>query len=443
MTRQRQFSVLAILIVALGLIGYFIQTRGGAGAHDMDADGDEDADAVTAPKSAGISHTPNGDPILQVDPATQSLIGLRTAVLTSQQLQPQLTAYGALEEDPSRTFVLRAPIAGILRYARGRGWPSIGEHLADGAVIGMIQPRFTAAEQISLTSQLTTAKSELAASTASASAARSAYLRTKILNADNKNVSDQVLQDAAARLQAEEAHLKAAQQTERQIEAALQSADPADSRKLVVERGGEVVDLIAQPGESIEPGSPILRVTKLDRLLARIDIPVGEHIPAAVTTARIVPVGFENRSIPAIRIGVAIASGTSMPGQGQGEAFLFRLAKTSFGLRPGVAVTAYIELDRHGLKRPTSAGSGPTGQMGSPQTGVIVPQAAVVRFGGSGFAYVQTSPNEFVRKQLPLDRSEDNGYFTTENFRPGDRVVVAGAQSLLSQEFKSQIRDTD
>lgn len=301
----------------------------------------------------------------------------------------------------------------------------MGEHLAGGAVVGTIQPRFTPAERLSLNSQLTTAKSEFTASTASVSAARSAYERAKILNTDNKNVSDQVLQDAAARLQAEESRYRAANQTVGQIEASLQSADPAGSRRLVVERGGEVVELIAQPGESIEPGAPILRVAKLNQLLARIDIPVGQHVPASVTTARIVPVGFENQPILATRIAVALASGTPMQGQAQGEAFLFRLESSRFGLRPGAAVTAYIDL------------------AGSPQAGVIIPQSAIVRFQGSGFAYAQTAANQFVRKQVPLDRPADESYFTTENFQPGDRVVTAGAQALLSEEFKSQIGDTD
>jgi hypothetical protein len=341
--------------------------------------------------------------------------------LTLERLKPELVAYGKLEEDPSRSFVLRAPISGILHYAAGRDWPGMGEHLADGAVVGVIEPRFTPAERIGLTNQLTTAESELKASTASVSAARSAYDRAKILNADNKNVSDQVLQDAAARLQAEEARFRAATQTVRQIEASLQLVDPTGSRRLVVERGGEVAELIAQPGESIEPGSPILRVAKLNELLVRIQIPVGQTVPASVTTARIVAVGFENESMVGKRIAIAPAVDPRI----QGEAFLFRLTKLPFGLRPGAAVTAYLGLP------------------GASQPGVIIPQSAVVRFQGSGFAYVQTATDGFVRKPVPLDHPTKTGYYAVENFKPGDRVVVTGAQSLLSEEFKPQVTDTD
>lgn len=407
-----------IAVIASGLAGFFLRIWLG------DSAGKPDAEAK-APKPAEEQHP---DSALHMKPAAQSRIGLRIQVLTRQELNPELVAYGKLEEDPSRSFVLRAPISGILHYTPGRDWPSMGARLSDGALVGLIEPRFTPAELISLSTQLTTAESELKASTASVSAARAAYERTKILNADNKNVSDQVLQDAAARLQAEEARLQAAKQTVQRIQNSLQAADPAGSRPLIVERGGEVVDLIAQPGEAIEPGSPILRVARLNQLLARIDIPVGQHVPRSVTAARIAPVGFEQESIPAQRIAVAITAATPAQGQGQpaqGESFLFRLNNNVFGLRPGVAVTAYLEVP------------------GPVQPGVMIPQSAIVRFQGSGFAYVQAASDRFVRRQVSLDHATNSGYFTIENFQPGERVVIAGAQALLSEEFKAQSSDID
>lgn len=405
-----------LLIVVLGAASLFLQGRPGSAQQDADADTDKDSSPPLP-----ISHAPNGDPVLHIDAATQTRMGLRTQALLPQRWKPELTAYGRLEEDPSRSFTLRAPISGILHNAAGRDWPEVGEHLADGAVIGTIEPRFTPAERIGLGSQLATARSEQEASKASVQAAQAAYQRARTLNADNKNVSDQALQDALAHLQGEQARLQAATRTVQQIEDALKSADQAGGRQLRVERGGDVVELVAQPGESIEPGSPILRVAKLDDLLARIDIPVGRHVPPSVSQARIVPAGFEDQSIVAKRIGVASAVDPRV----QGEAFLFRLNNSRFGLRPGVAVTAYLAMP------------------GPSEAGVMIPQSAVVRLQGLGFAYVRTGNTEFTRRQVTLDRFTSAGYFTTEHFRPGDRVVIAGAQSLLSEEFKLQIGDTD
>lgn len=399
------------LLAVLGLFAFFLRTRSAHSAEDQD----EEA------KPAVHAKNPGGHAAVQLSAASQNELGIRTQILASQQQSPELVAYGRLEEDPSRSFVLRAPISGILHYASGRDWPSIGQNLANGAVIGMIEPRFTPAERVALYSQLATAESELASSTASASASQEAYNRTRILNADNKNVSDRALQDARSRLEGDQARLRAAQETVRQIKAALQSSDPTGTRPLVVERGGEVVELIAQPGESIEPGSPILRVARMNDLLARIQIPVGEHLPASVTSARVVPVGFGNQPIAATRVAATPAIDPRI----QGEAFWFRLQGSRFGLRPGVAVTAYFSVP------------------GERSTGVIVPQSAIVRYQGLGFAYIQTSADRFVRKQISFDHPNGNGFFTTENFHPGDRVVVAGAQSLLSEQLKSQIGEEE
>ena len=331
-------------------------------------------------------------------------------------------AFGRLEEDPSRTFVLRAPVAGTLHFATGRDWPNIGQSLADGAVVGAIEPRLATADRIGLTNQLATAQSELSASTASVVAARSAYERTKLLNADNKNVSDRALEDAAARLAAEESRLKAATGTVRLLQQSLDSAGPTGNKPLTVERGGDVVEILARPGEAVEPGTPILRVAKLDRLFARVDVPVGEHVPPTVSVARIVAVGYEDAPVLADRIALAATTDPAA----QGQSFVFRLRDTRLGLRPGLAVTARIAVP------------------GARRQGIVIPSAAIVRLAGKSYVYVQTAANEFVRKEVTLDQPTDDGYLSTRTVGAGERVVVQGAQLLLSEEFKSQIAgDTD
>lgn len=377
----------------------------------------DDKPAPTSKTSAAASRTPAGDPIVRVAPEAQQRIGLQVRAATAHSIEPEVVAFGRLEEDPSRTFVLRAPVAGTLHFATGRDWPSIGQSLGDGAVVGAIEPRLATADRIGLTSQLATAQSEVSASTASVVAARAAYERTKVLNADNKNVSDRALEDAAAHMSAEEARLKAATDTVRLLQQSLNSAGPTGSKTLAVERGGEVVEILGRPGEAVEPGTPILRVANLDRLFARVDVPVGEHVPPVVPTARIVAVGYEDTPVLADRVGL---TATSDPAA-QGQSFVFRLRETHLGLRPGLAVTARIAVT------------------GTRRQGVVIPSAAIVRLAGKSFVYVQTAANEFVRKEVTLDQPTEGGFLSVRTVSAGDRVVIQGAQLLLSEEFKSQI----
>ena len=76
---------------------------------------------------------------------------------------------------------------------------------------------------------------------------------------------------------------------------------------------------------------------------------------------------------------------------------------------------------------------------GTERKGVVIPAAAVVRLAGKAYAFTQTGPNEFVRKELTVDQPIDGGFLAATNFSPGDRLVVQGAQLLLSEEFKSQL----
>ena len=366
---------------------------------------------------AAPSRTATGDPIVRVAPEAQQRIGLQTQVATAHTITPEVVAFGRLEEDPSRTFVLRAPVAGTLHFATGSDWPNIGQSLADAAVVGTIEPRLATADRIGLTNQLATAQSELSASTATVVAARAAYERTKLLNADNKNVSDRALEEAATRLAAEESRVKAATDTVRLLQQSLDSAGPTGSKPLMVERGGDVVDILSRPGEAVEPGAPILRVAKLDRLLARVDVPVGEHVPPTVSAARIVAVGYEDTPVLADRMALAATTDPAA----QGQSFVFRLRETRLGLRPGLAVTARIAVP------------GPRRQ------GMMIPSIAIVRLAGKPYVYVQTAANEFVRKEVTLDQPTEGGFLSTRTVSAGDRVVIQGAQLLLSEEFKSQI----
>jgi len=85
-----------------------------------------------------------------------------------------------------------------------------------------------------------------------------------------------------------------------------------------------------------------------------------------------------------------------------------------------------------------------TGQMkraGKPRDGVVVPATAAVWHGGKAWAYVKDGDERFVRKPLATDQEMNDGWFAGEGFVPGDQVVVGGAQLLLSEELKFQIRN--
>jgi RND family efflux transporter MFP subunit len=376
---------------------------------------DDQSETKKQADPAVVTRTAEGDPLVRIGQEAQARIGLEIATVSSESLQPQLVAYGRLEEDPSRSFVVRSPVAGTLQVPKGTSWPSVGEIVAAGQDLGLIEPRIAPAERISITTQLASARSEVDSAVAAEETARAAYERARVLNADNKNVSDRVVEEARSRLEAERARLRSARTTVGILENSLRASGPAASR-LIVDVGGTVVETMARPGESVEAGLPLLRVSGLDHLVARVDLPVGQNLPASAKVARIVPAGHEREIVQADRIAATPVIDPKSPG----ESFLFRLRGGRFGFRPGLAVTAYLPLP------------------GASRQGFKVPAAAVVRLSGKAYVYVQSAPDRFVRREVRVESPVDSGYFVTGRLAAGDRIVVTGAQTLLSEEFKPE-----
>jgi hypothetical protein len=146
--------------------------------------------------------------------------------------------------------------------------------------------------------------------------------------------------------------------------------------------------------------------------LVRVDIPLGSRPQAPPAGARIAPVGEAENMLEAQILGPAP---TADP-QTQTEGYLL-VAKTD-ALAPGQALVVYLAVP--GPSRP----------------GVIVPREAVLRHEGMTFIYLQTAGDTFQRRSVALERPVGAGWFSDQGLKPQERVVVVGAQELLSEELK-------
>ena len=115
------FIVGAAIIVGLGFA--FIEGR-----DEIAREREREAPIKVPPR---ISRTAEGDVVVTIDSETQKRMALETAALVAETVHPEVAAYGRLQEDPDASFVVRAPVTGVLRAALGRNWPSIGETVSD------------------------------------------------------------------------------------------------------------------------------------------------------------------------------------------------------------------------------------------------------------------------------------------------------------------------
>ncbi len=107
----------------------------------------------------------------------------------------------------------------------------------------------------------------------------------------------------------------------------------------------------------------------------------------------------------------------------QGESFY--LHTDSKNLRPGMRLNVWIPKNERYLH------------------GVVVPDSSIIWHLGVPWAYVQEYDEYFIKKALVNPIDTGSGWFVSENFTPGDKVVVEGAQLLLSEEFRNFIPDED
>lgn len=159
-------------------------------------------------------------------------------------------------------------------------------------------------------------------------------------------------------------------------------------------------------------------LASLEAALVRVDLSAGETLPTPPTKAHVFAPANETELFEAEFIGPA----TSIEPEFQGQALFYLVNQTKRRLAPGANLTALLELS------------------GNASSGVVVPRAAVVRSDGRGWAFVQTGDDTFTRREVLLTRPMSDGWFVAEGFKPDEKVVVTGAQVLLSEVGKAAIR---
>ena len=227
-------------------------------------------------------------------------------------------------------------------------------------------------------------------------------------------------QAASAASQAELIRLKTLAAQNNASERAVQAAEAAaarDQSQVVSTR----LRLLAGWGHAIADRGDLPEfvhsLSSLTSALVELDLPAGQPVTAMPTGARLLTLADESKPIPA----EFLSQAPMVDPQIQGRGFLFLLATNTSHLAPGAAVTGLLDMP------------------GEKQTGIDVPRNAVIRFNGATWVYLQRSEENFERKEVALVTPLSSGWFVREGLKAQDKVVIVGAQELLSEEQKGQV----
>jgi hypothetical protein len=236
---------------------------------------------------------------------------------------------------------------------------------------------------------------DLLSTQAALAASLKEFERLKLLQ-EQKNASDRALQAAEA--------------SSRRDQIAVQAV-----RARLVSAWGKAV------AERQDLSSLVESLVALDSALIRIAVPADEPLKETPAAALIFSIADRTNGIRAELLTPAPA----VDPQIQGEAFLFLVLTNHGRLVPGMAVTGYLQTP------------------GGPREGFTIPDSAIIRHAGKVWIYVQLGEDAFSRRPIVLDARTAHGWFVTAGITATDRVVISGAQALLSEEQKYQIRMLD
>lgn len=159
-------------------------------------------------------------------------------------------------------------------------------------------------------------------------------------------------------------------------------------------------------------------VSRQDTLI-EITLPVALSLPADVNVIRVSRQGERNTARKAYFVSPAYVANYAA----QGETYYFRMSTGK--LRLGMRLHAWIPQSQDGLQ------------------GFFIPEEAIVWYAGKPWTYVQEGDALYRRRALADGDSVAGGIFIQSGFEPGDALVLAGSQMLLSEEFRWQILDED
>lgn len=223
---------------------------------------------------------------------------------------------------------------------------------------------------------------EISAASAAASASRAEALRLAGLAAQDQSASARSVEAARAQAIADQARVDlASRRIGLEFGPGMARLGPGQRRALLAEiaAGRAALIRIDRPG-----GSVAGRVRIMDGNLSTIPVLLGA---ASMSDARLQSAGM-----------LAVVRGP--------------VAAVATG---GRVLAATVETD-------------------AAESGTILNRDSLVRWRGGLWAYVQTGPDTFVRRELSDARSVEDGWFVPAGFTSADKVVAAGAGVLLAIE---------
>lgn len=251
-----------------------------------------------------------------------------------------------------------------------------------------------------LTNNYANAQAQLQTAQARLEVAKSAFDRTKNL-VDSAALPRKEAETAEGTLRADRAALTAAESQVRTLAATAQQEWGPVIGRGILERAPAVVRLIER-----------------DQFLVQVTLPPGAAVTAAPGAA-LAQAPTRNANIDLQYLSPATRTDPRI----QGLSYFFSAPGDS-GLLPGMNTIVYVP-------------------SGNTYEGVFIEDTAIVRWQGRAWVYLRVGPDSFRRQPISMDQPVSDDDYVVRDIPSGSEIVMRGAQVLLSEEAKSELRGGD
>jgi hypothetical protein len=228
---------------------------------------------------------------------------------------------------------------------------------------------------------------ELEAAAGSLNASQAEALRTRQLFNENRTASAHAVEAAASQAQADRQRLESAR------------------RRLVLEWGEGIAHLAPDKRAAL-----LNELAQVRAELIRVELPVAMAAPQSSSS-------------------VAVRMSADSPER------MARVLGTLPSADPRLQTRGLLA-ELRGPEADLAIGSGLLARIPGqdPATGVLIPRSALIRKDSKVWAYVQTAPTQFLRREVADFQVVPEGWFVRSGFAAGDTLVTGGAASLFAIE---------
>jgi cobalt-zinc-cadmium efflux system membrane fusion protein len=344
---------------------------------------------------------------------TQILMGIKTDLVRKESVPKILKALGRTRIRPELAAVVTSPVEGRLMGTDDYTPPQLGERVAKGQIVALVDQTISAPETINMTIERTKIDSEL----------RQAKTELDLAEKENERimkltnvVPEKEAWRAGSALTSAREKLEGLKKQGKVYETSVdQSRSQSQNPKRVVMRApldGVIAETHVTLGEYVRPEKELYRIVDLSEVL--VEAEVFEDAIALVsraTSARIIVEAYPDVSFT----GKLVSLGTTIDPQTRTLRVLFAVPNPDRKLVAEMFADVFIET-------------------GESHDGLTLPKTALVDQDGQSVVYAKVAGEQFVaRPVIVAERFLDRVRLAPDSetvFQEGDRIVVQGMYQI-------------